>query len=372
MTSIMKPKERIISAINHKVPDRIPLAIQEIEDEHIFAKYLGITDAAEPVHPDIGYYSESYEKLGIDCFRLEIGYDGDIPTGPGQEKLNEWGTVAKKDYGTDHWYPLAAAEDIQAIEQHPWPDPDMFDYEYAAQKARDKGKYYALRGPHWWPLLCRVFDLMGMESSMMKLALEPVIFEAVLDKVFEITYICTEKLIEACGDDMHIVCAGDDFADQKGMMLSPAIWRKYLKPRYQKLFELARKNNKYIWFHSCGNIYEVLPDLIDIGMDVWETVQLHTLPITPEKLKREFGNHITFFGAVNSQKLPFMDKNQVREETIKCIEALGENGGYICSADHGIRNDVPFENIKQLFDTARNFRTQGYTLETKKNVRDIL
>ncbi len=357
----MNPKERIISAINHEVPDRIPLAVQEIEHEHLFAEYLGITDAKEPVHPDIGYYSASYEKLGIDCFRLEIGYDGDIPAGPRQEELNEWGTIAKKDYGTDHWYPLADADSIQVIEKHPWPDPDMFDYEYAAQKAKNKGKVFALRGPHWWPLLCRVFDLMGMENTMMKLALEPVIFEAVLDKVFEITCTCTEKLIKSCGDNMQIVCAGDDFADQQGLMISPSIWRKYLKPRYKKLFELARKNNKYIWFHSCGNIYEVLPDLIDIGIDVWETVQLHTLPVSAKELKRNFGQHITFFGAVNSQRLPFMSEEQVRLETINCIEALGENGGYICSADHGIRNDVPYRNIETLFQTARDYRKPDYT-----------
>lgn len=360
---IMNSRERIISAIRHEVPDRIPLAIQEIEKEYEFSKYIGIKNHEKMVHPDIGYYSPSYDKLGIDSFRLEFDYTKEIPLDHNGEPLNEWGCVAKKDYGTNHWYPLSNAASLEEIESHHWPDPDGFDFDRAAKKAAKISSEYAVRGPHWWPLLCRVFDLVGMEKTLMNLTLEPVLFEAVLNKVFEITYQCSEKLIEACGDDLHILCGAEDFASQQGMLISPVLWCKYLKPKYAKLFELGKKHGKYIWFHSCGNILDVLPDLIDIGMDVWETVQLHTLSISPKQLKNEYGKHITFFGAVNTQKLPFMTTAEVQQEVTRCIELLGQGGGYICSADHGIRADVPFENIETLFETARNFSKQNYTLE---------
>jgi uroporphyrinogen decarboxylase len=313
-------------------------------------------------HPDIGFYTESYARLGIDAIRLEMAYTEDPGMSPDGEPLSEWGSVAKKDYGTAHWYPLQSASTIQEIEQHSWPEIDGFDFNYVARKAQEKGTEYALRGPHWWPLLCRVFDLMSMEEAMVKMVLKPEVFEAALEKVFEITLESFQKLIDACGEYMPVLCAGDDFATQRGMMLSPEQWRRFLKPRYKKLFELGKKHNKYIWFHSCGDIIPVLPDLIDIGMDVWETVQLHTLSISPEQLKKQYGKHITFFGAINSQKLPFWAPQQVQAEVNRCIEILGENGGYICSADHGIRADVPFENIKTLFTTAAAFHKTGYTL----------
>ena len=134
----MTPKQRIITAIKHQVPDRIPLAIQEIEDEHKFAAYVGIDNPTEPVCPDIGYYCRSYEMLGIDCFRLEMAYQEQPGTGPDGEGLNEWGAVAKRDYGTDHWYPLGDVGSIQQVENHNWPDPDKFDYAYAAEKASAK------------------------------------------------------------------------------------------------------------------------------------------------------------------------------------------------------------------------------------------
>lgn len=180
----------------------------------------------------------------------------------------------------------------------------------------------------------------------------PDVFEAVLEKAFAHTYQFCELLLSACGYNMPIFCLGDDFATQKGIMIPPEHWRKFLKSRYAKLFELGKKKGKYVWFHSCGDITAVLPDLIDIGMDVWETVQLHTLPMSPKKLKEEYGKHITFFGGINTQRLPFIKPDEVREEVLRCIDILGKNGGYICGPDHHIKPDVSAENTVILFDTA--------------------
>jgi uroporphyrinogen decarboxylase len=97
-------------------------------------------------------------------------------------------------------------------------------------------------------------------------------------------------------------------------------------------------------------------------MDVWETVQLHTLPISPDKLKQEYGKHLTFFGGICTQRLPFLTPEEVQAEVTRRIEALGKNGGYICGPDHHIKPDVPHANSVALFDTARQFRREGYTL----------
>jgi uroporphyrinogen decarboxylase len=189
----------------------------------------------------------------------------------------------------------------------------------------------------------------------------PVLFEAALEQVTNFTAQYVHRLVDALGDDLHILYLADDFATQRGMMLNPVLWRRLLKPRYARLFEIGKSAGKFIWFHSCGDISAVLPDLIDIGMDVWETVQLHTLPIGPERLKQEYGRHITFFGGISTQRLPFMTPQQVKAEVTRCIEALGRHGGYICGPDHHIKPDVPHANAVALFDTATSFRREGYT-----------
>jgi uroporphyrinogen decarboxylase len=127
------------------------------------------------------------------------------------------------------------------------------------------------------------------------------------------------------------------------------------------LFALGKSRGKYVWFHSCGDITAVLPDLIDIGMDVWETVQLHTLPVDARTLKREYGRHLTFFGAISTQRLPFATPDAVRSEVVRCIDALGEGGGYICGPDHHIKPDVPPANTIALFEAVRSYRRPGWT-----------
>jgi len=139
------------------------------------------------------------------------------------------------------------------------------------------------------------------------------------------------------------------------LMISPAKWREFIKPQLSRLIDVGKRLNKIIWFHSCGDITDVLPDLIDMGIDVWETVQLQTLPMSPSKLKSEYGRHITFFGGINTQTLPFASPAAIESEVKQCVEVLGKNGGYICGPDHTINADVPPENTIALFKAAREY-----------------
>ena len=140
-------------------------------------------------------------------------------------------------------------------------------------------------------------------------------------------------------------------------MISPEHWRRFLLPTYRRVFDLAKSVGMKVWFHSCGSFVEVLPDLIDIGMDVWETCQVHLDGNDPRRLKREFGSHITFYGAISTQQtLPFGLASDVRGEVRERIRVLGRGGGYICGPDHTIRPEVPVENVLALFDEAKSYR----------------
>jgi len=345
----MTGRERELAAIRHEIPDRIPTDVICIENGPATAALLGIEEAAVA------------DRLGIDGRIVSAGYSGEPRQAPDGTVCNEWGTIDTGDYGTAHWYPLGPTTTVRDVEAYPWPDPGRYDYAGAAAVAQSWGTQYAVRGPYWRPLFCRVCDLFGMEEALAKLALEPAVFEAALEAVCARTVGFCERLLAACGDAMPILCLGDDFATQRGLMISPAQWRRLLKPRYARLFALGKQAGRAVWFHSCGDITAVLADLVDIGMDVWETVQLHALPLSPEQLKREYGRHLTFFGGINTQRLPFVGPEAVREEVRRCIEALGEGGGYICGPDHHIKPDVPAGNAVALFDEARGFRRPGYT-----------
>ncbi len=202
---------------------------------------------------------------------------------------------------------------------------------------------------------------MGIEEALCKMLAEPVVFEACVEQVLRFSIGYVERFVQTTGDKLDILYLADDFATQRGLMMNPALWRKLLKPRYERLFAIGKRLGLPIWFHSCGDITAVLPDLIEIGMDVWETVQLQTLPITPAELKRRYGRDVAFFGGVNTQSLPFANPGAVADEVRRSIEALAEGGGYICGPDHHIKPDVPAANVLALFETARQFRKAGYT-----------
>jgi uroporphyrinogen decarboxylase len=345
----MSPRERQLAAIRHELSDRVSVDAICVENQAEIAAFLGVPS------------EQVLERLGLDGRIVSAGYVGPGPVGEEGFPRTEWGSPNTGDYGTSHAYPLSNISTLLEIEKYPWPDPLAYDYARAGQVAREWGERYALRGPYWKPLFCQVCSLFGLEEALVRLAWEPLLFEGVLEQVFQHTWKFCWHLLEACGESLPILCLGDDFATQRGLMISPEQWRKFLKPRYAQLFSLGKGRGKYVWFHSCGDITAVLPDLIDLGMDVWETVQLHTLPMSPEQLKREYGAHLTFFGGVNTQRLPFWSPEEVREEVIRCIKVLGKGGGYICGPDHHIQPDVPPANAVTLFETATTFRGEGYT-----------
>lgn len=347
--STFTPRERQLATLRHELCDRISVDAICVENQAEIAVFLGIEPA------------QVLERLGLDGRIVSAGYTGPLPSGPDGSPRTEWGTPNTGDYGTCHAYPLSNLTSQVEVENYPWPDPSAYDFDQAAQAAKEWGKHYAVRGPYWKPLFCQVAGLWGLEEALVRMAWEPRIFEAVLEQVFQHTQEFCRHLLAACGEAMPILCLGDDFATQRGLMMAPERWRKFLKPRYAQLFELGKRAGRFVWFHSCGDISAVLPDLIDLGMDVWETVQLHTLPLSPEQLKREYGQHLTFFGGVNTQRLPFMTPPQVRAEVVHCLEILGKGGGYICGPDHHLKPDVPAANVVALFDTATSFRGAGYT-----------
>lgn len=360
-------RERILKAINHTQPEITPVHIMGFEGVERWLEHFGVKDDAS-----------LREKLDLDLQFGRAAYTG----GNGRQGLTVWGTkpTVAGYLGTGYSkvigdYRLASAKSVADIQRFAWPDPDDFDYEIARtqlsaikERARVVGVRYAItpqgmkaeqaqsRGL-WLPLICSLFELFGFEDTLMKLYSEPKLIEAAVAHLDAFMVEFSRRLVKATRGAADIFWFGDDFATAQGIMISPEHWRKYLKPTYKRLFALAKNADMKVWFHCCGTFRPVLPDLIDIGMDVWETVQVHLPGNEPEVLKREYGKDITFFGAVNSQRtLPFGTEADVRAEVRERIRVLGKGGGYICGSDHTILPDVPMANVFAMIDEARKYR----------------
>ena len=345
----MKPRERQLAAIRHELADRVSTDAVQVENLDILAQFFGVTEA------------EAYERLGIDGRIVCPAYTGPVVLTPDGLPGGEWGTAAWDDYGSTHVYPFSAESSVADVNAHPWPDPAQYDFVAMVGWAKHIQQTYAVRGPYWKPIFCTIGSLMGLEDAMVAMIRGSAAFEAILERVADVNLRFTELFLQACGDALDIYCLGDDFATQRGMMFSPALWRRYFKPIYAKQFALAHAAGKPVWFHSCGDVTEVLPDLIDIGINVWETVQLHTLPMSPEELKHNFGRHLTFFGGINTQNLPFATVAAIQDEVRRCIKVLGKNGGYICGPDHALKPGTPADKTLAIFNTAQQFRMERYT-----------
>lgn len=360
------PRERILAAVNHEPPDVTPVNISNLYDPERWLDHYGAADALD-----------LRQKMGLDVQYARPVYTGKCAA----RKLSMYGTPIEGVFGAEGsgygdargGYPLAEAKTVRDVERFDWPDPDDFDCQAAATVLKAIPDEYAKRvdakygiaqpgkpnhecqsGP-WLPLICTLFDLYGLDNACMKLATEPNVMSATVAKIEEFMLEFVRRTCEATRGLADFFFLGDDFATQNGLMISPEYWCRYLGPTFRKLFELIKSYDMKVWFHSCGQFLPVLPDLVDYGMDVWETVQVHLQGNDPAMLKREFGRHITFHGAISTQHtLPNGTPDDVRTEVRDRIRVLGEGGGYICAPDHGVMPDVPIANIEALISEARS------------------
>jgi uroporphyrinogen decarboxylase len=359
----MKPKERAIRAIEHEEPDRVPLNIEirtdvmkklytyfelndanysQDEKEEALLKRLGIDFRSVSINPPIGYKP----KLKVP--------DEDVGGWKRERYVlyEEWRIKMK-----------ASIDGKQSrIVYHPLQHIDLNDYEFpdidaigrfdeAERKVKKYGEKYAVIGSISISLFTHAWFLRGFMRFIRDLYMNSKFVNKLLDRLLEWVIKEGRRFVEIGVD----ICAiGDDFGMQTGLIISPQLWRKYFKPRYQKLFrELKNAGNVYIFFHSDGNIEQIIPDLIEIGVDILDPVQPECMDVI--RLKELYGHRLTFHGTISIQKtLPFGKVDDVKNEVITRIKTLGYNGGLVI-APKQLMYDVPIENILALYDTAKKY-----------------
>jgi uroporphyrinogen decarboxylase len=195
----------------------------------------------------------------------------------------------------------------------------------------------------------RAWTLAGMETILMGMADDPDFVHALLDRIVEYNLAVVDQ---ACRYDIDGVFFGDDWGQQTGLIMGPALWREFIKPRLAQMYGRVRAYGKYVVIHSCGKVDSIFPDLIELGLSVFNPFQPEVMDVAA--MKREYGQDLTFYGGVSTQRtLPYGTPEEVREEVLRLLDVVGKDGGYICAPAHAIPADAKPENIVAMVETLK-------------------
>ncbi len=373
----MTSRERVELALRHEEPDRVPLDIGgtgcstlTVEAHERLRLHLGIP---RPTRVLSEYWrmawvdEEIMQRLGADLrlVALRPPKHWSPPACAPGTYVDEWGIGWRKvehvyGYYWDMVSPPLANATIEDLASYPWPDPlDEGRFEGLAEQVRRlyHDTPFALVGdPGFKQFFERAMWLRGGAQWLMDLALNPEFVQALLDKLMELNLAATGRMLEIAGPYLSVVRTADDLAAQDAPLLSPATYRRLIKPYHEHYFHFIKQHTPAkVFLHCCGNLVPLLDDLLDAGMDIWRTVQLRGIPMRDE-LKARYGKNLTFWGGIDVQQvLPKATPEQVCEEVRARMRQFGPGGGYVVAATHNIQADVPPENILAMADAVREW-----------------
>ncbi len=382
-TETMTSRERVLAALSHKQPDRVPIDLGGNQTGiHKFAyqaliEHLGLDETIEIMDAvqQLARPSEAVlERLRVDTRYVHAGaaadFNGDI-------------VVAERDGSTWHdltdefgvrWsmpddkplymditlHPLADAT-IDDLDDYPFPDggdPGRFaDLRDRAIAIRDETPYAVVSG-----ISGVVYEICwymrGLERWFMDMIEQPEFCEALLDRTLQFWLDWFDAFLEEVGDVVDVMMIGDDLAGQGGPLFQPEFYRKVVKPRQKRLVQSIKpRTSAKIWYHTCGACRTYIPDLLDNGIDVLNPVQISAADMDPTDLKAEYGDRLAFWGgAIDAQHvLPTADPDTVREHVRRNIEAFKPGGGFVFNNVHNIQAGVPPENVLAMYDAAYEY-----------------
>jgi uroporphyrinogen decarboxylase len=282
--------------------------------------------------------------------------------------IDDWGVTWEQRPGVPYYevmdVPLRNATTksrhfgIDDLETYPWPDlasPARFEGLAGEAKALRENSPYAIVALGYLTIFEHIQLLRGLETWLADLAANPEFAHAILRRVTDLMIAGLGKYLDAVGPYIDLITFSDDLGSQRAPLISPKMYRRMIKPYQAEVIAAIKAHSKAkVFFHSCGNVYPLIGDFIEIGVDVLNPVQVSAGEMgDTARLKREFGDKITFCGGIDTQwVLPHGTTDDVRAEVRRRIHDLAPGGGYILSAVHCIQPDVPPENVLAMFDEA--------------------
>lgn len=358
----MQARDRVLTALSHREPDRVP--IDYWAGPEVGARL--IADLGGATHEDL------LQRLGVDLRyvagpsyagqRLRIFEDGTIS--------DLWGVRRRTidvNRGPYRWSyrhaalsPLAHITSVAEVDAYDhWPSPDWWDYSTLAAECASHRDFAVVNAGDRMDRTAQLKPMMylrGMEQTYVDLAWNPELVHAIVGHIREYFLEYNRRVFEAAGDVIDIFMMGDDFGTQTGPMMSLETWRRYFRDGFRRYIELAHRYGIKVMHHTCGSVVALIPDFIDCGLDILQSLQPQAAGMDLAAIKREFGRDICLHGALDIQgRLVDGTPDDVREMVRRTLHAGKPGGGYIACTAHNIPPETPTDNIWALFAACREF-----------------
>jgi uroporphyrinogen decarboxylase len=342
----MTSRERVLTAVARQRPDRTPA---DYKAEPAVNEYM-------MAHLQVGTYEALLERLEIDVRRLEPRYVGPpFRTFPDGVSEDYWGIRSKHlaaEHGSYDMHvhtPLWDAQSVADLERHPWPSPDIFDYSVMRAQCAGHREYALLY--EGADLFTRPCILRNMENVLLDMIERPEMAHYLFEQFTRFYCEDITRALEATNGGFDLYCEWSDYGTQRALLLSVPMFRQFIAPYLKRLVDVVHSAGVRFMAHSCGAIRPLIPDLIALGADVLDPIQVAAHGMEPAGLKRDFGRQLAFHGGVCTQRtLPFGTPQDVRDAVRLCVGTLGAGGGYILASSHDISADTPPANVMAMYE----------------------
>ena len=351
----MNHRERYLAALNHQPTDRPPMdfiAEPRIVDK--IARHLG---AATPEDVLIGF-DVDFRHIYQSAFRPPPIKDAhgaftDIWGVRRRPVANEFGSYDEVDNR-----PFAGIQTLKEVEAYPWPSPDIFDFSTLKERCRKyHGRYVVVFGdPGIMDVINGTSYARGMEQVLIDIAMEDPVGLALMDRYYQFFLEVARRALAAAGGMIDVLWIGDDYGTQTGPLMHRKTWDRLFRPKLQSLIDLGHRYGAKVMLHSCGSNRTLIPLWIDMGLDIYQTVQVEAARMDPAELFREFGKHITFHGMIGLQSvLAHGTPHDVYNEVRRIVDLSGSSG-YIVAPTHFFDLDVPVQNVCAVYEAAKGVK----------------
>lgn len=382
----MNSRQRLQMALNHKEPDRIPYdfgaTVLTSISQFGYTKLRKYLDLPQ-VKPNVVDILQQVVSIDEDMrTMLKCDIRDVAPRSSATSQIIIKDDMPEYTYFYDEWgigwkmpkegglyydmfsHPLAGNITKSDIDKYPWPDPTdrarFVGIQERAKYAAEVEQQGVILGGLSAGIMEMVAWMRGFADYFADFGNNEEILGYFLDKIVELKIAYWEIALREAGDYADAVVEADDMAGQRGMLMSPASYRRIVKPRHKKLLDFIHSHTKAkVFFHSCGSVRKVIPDFIDIGVDILNPVQVNAVGMDSAELKREFGKDITFWGGGVDTQGVFgnggVNIQGVKDDVKRHIEDFAPGGGFVFAAIHNIQANVPPENIMAMWETLQEY-----------------
>jgi hypothetical protein len=354
----MNHKERVLKALSKDIPDRVPFFYWDVpEFGEKMMSYFGFTTR-----------DQLLEHLDVDFRWVEPKYIGpQLVNKQKRKKKDIWGVgysrIQSGEY--EYWhadhFPLQGITEISALDDFPWPTIDLFDFSTLDEQLTRYKDYAIMTAPGYSsPGLFRIVQrLIGRETFMDVMMSHPKFFKALCDNVIGFYEGFVNEFFKVSQGRVDFVRVADDFGSDAGLTIGSDHWDKYIRPSIDAFTRIPKQMGAHFYMHSCGSVRKLLPNFISAGAEVLDPIQTRATGMSPDGLKKDFGQLITFCGAMDEELLLRNGTpQQVKDGVNELLDIMAPGGRFILGPSHKIKVETPVENVIAMYEAAREWRAK--------------